>query len=441
MLLQQLKKSLENTIGADIRQPHYLIGVSGGSDSVALTHACIQLGLSVTLLHCNYQLRGSESDADEAFVRQLAENLAVPCQVKRCNTKAYATQQKMGTQEAARHLRFNWFNELMIAKQGDFVLLAHHANDQVETFFINLLRGSGIKGLGGIRLRRDKILRPFLSARKDDVMDFIEEHQLSFREDSSNQSNTYLRNRIRNTLLPEIEKIRPGAQEKIKEASTWFQQAYSELTYWSETLKNRCWEVKKDEWHIHKDALSQMENPCFYLHHWLSKYGFHADQLEQLWKSEQTGATITANEWELLNNRQVLILKQIITAEETKDDVYTIKSVPFQNNFISLQYCEADQISFDYSNKKMYLKADKLVFPLILRRWRTGDYIKPLGMQGKRKKVSDVLIDRKLDGFAKKRCYVLTDTSGELLAIPGILISEHVKIKKTDKKILEMTIV
>lgn len=431
--------NLNQIIGSNFADKKYIVAVSGGADSMVLAHLCKQVALNITIAHCNFKLRGNESDEDAAFVANTAATLGMAFEVETFDTSGYAAKHNVGTQVAARELRYAWFEALRVKHNADYILVAHHKNDNVETFFINLLRGTGLKGLTGIKAMNKYVVRPLLTESKEQILRYAQLNKIDFREDSSNASDKYLRNEIRHDLLPLLNSIRQGSVEKIDEEIVFFRQAQEELTYWSEVLKQSCWKEEKQRVLIAIDELNKVNNPVYYLLDWLASFGFNATQLTDVWHAKQVGASVYSNTHQLIIDRNYLIL--VALDESARQVNQVVQSISDASDFITLREIDSSEVNFDVANKKAFLALEKVCFPLTIRTWKQGDLVKPFGMKGRKKLVSDILIDAKVDEISKKHTFLVEDAQQEIIWLPNHCVSESVKINNSTKKVLLMEIV
>jgi tRNA(Ile)-lysidine synthase len=437
-MLDNFIDKLTSLVGSNYTSKKYIVALSGGADSMVLAYLCKQADLNVILAHCNFNLRGKESDGDADFVLTNAKNWNIPCEIKSFDTPAYAEQNKVGTQVAARELRYAWFEELRQQHQADYVFVAHHKNDQVETFFINLLRGAGLNGLTGIKEVNNAIIRPLLSESKEQILRYAQLNKIDFREDSSNASDKYMRNQIRHELVPLLENIKPGSVNKIEEEIGFLNQAKEELNHWSLVLKKACWIEEGAQTIINKLELKKIKNPIYYLIDWLSSFGFNASQLSDIWITDQSGSAVLSETHQILNDREKLIISRLKKQHVARQ---VITSIPYLSDSLKVNEITKEQVQFDLENKSVCVAMDKLQFPLTYRLWKQGDAMCPLGMKGKKKLVSDILIDAKIDGITKASVMLLADANHEIIWLSNHCVSETVKINNSTKKIVLMEIV
>ena len=417
-----------------------LIAVSGGIDSAVLLDLFIQAGYSSGIAHCNFKLRKDESDQDEAFVRNLAKKYQVEIHAKTCDASVYARQNKCTIQEAARELRYRWFEEVCQSAGYQKIAVAQHADDQIETFFINLFRGSGVGGLKGMPLKRGKVIRPLLFADRKEIEQHAKERGLGFREDSSNLSDKYLRNKIRHHLLPQLEKIKEDFNESIKRSLQYLAEDHQLIQHFIKTMKR---ELLIDQGEMLKiplgklcDGQDNQQSLVFYL---LKDFGFNRDITDAICeavKNNNTGKLFYSGNYQLLIDREFLLLKK--TGPKSEDEIYYIKHAGDDiNTPISLKSEVNKNIDLTKINKDpsfAYFDLEKLNFPLVVRKWRTGDKFRPFGMKGS-KLVSDYLIDRKINRFEKENIYVL-ESDKKIIWLVGYRASDDFKIVKKTKRAL-----
>ena len=392
-----------------LKEGRLLIAISGGIDSVVLTHLFNDLGLNVALAHCNFNLRGDESDADEAFVLELAENLDLEVFIESFDTEIYAKKHKQSIQMAARVLRYNWFEELAEQLQFDYILTAHHADDNLETFLINFTRGTGLEGLTGIPEVNEKFVRPLLPFSSENIEAYAKEHKIKWREDSSNKSVKYLRNKLRHEVVPILKEINPSLLKS-------FQNTLDNLNDTADIVEESTNAVLKraietiDEYHIafKISEFKKVNNPKAYLFEVFKDYGFTEwlDVLDLL--DAETGKQVFSQTHRLIKNRKHLLLSEInFEVSETISISEHEKQV--ETPFGALFFDDADAI-LSKRTHIIFVDKDTLEFPLSIRKHKEGDVFYPLGMTGK-KKVSKYFKDEKLSLIDKENTWLLC--SGE----------------------------
>lgn len=408
---------------------HLLIAVSGGVDSVVLCELCYKNGYRFSVAHCNFQLRGKESEEDEQFVKELAEKYKVPFHLKKFDTEAYASQNRLSVQVAARELRYSWFASLLgrSTDQPAFLLTAHHADDNIETIAMNFFKGSGINGLKGILPKQGKIVRPLLFATKENIISFAREHMLAYREDSSNALDKYTRNYFRNQLLPAIEKVFPEVRQNLLHNAERFAEINTIYQSAIERIKSKLVVIQGKEHHVPVLKLLLTEAMPTVLHEIIKDFGFTAHQGTEVIKllNSESGKYIDSATYRILRNRNWLVIAPL---GQPDNSVYLIeetdKEISFASHKLEIKKVDNPAISKDPLN--IQLDSKHIRFPLLLRRWKTGDYFYPLGMK-KKKKVSRFLIDQKLSLHQKQDVWVL-ESDKKIIWVLGLRIDDRFKI-------------
>lgn len=416
-----------------------LLAVSGGVDSVVMVELFFRAGYRFEIVHCNFLLRGKESDADETFVLNLAKKYKTQCFVKRFDTKKYAEQNKLSIQEAARNLRYDYFETIRKKIKYDFVATAHQADDQIETFFINLLRGSGIAGLTGIPIIQHYVLRPILFAYREEVEGFARENSLEYRTDSSNSSNKYLRNNIRNQLMPLMETISPQCRATI---STTIGNLKNTEAIYRKHLKDISL-LKKNKNGLITIPISKLKKlrpSAHYLFDFLKPYGFNRHVCEDICNSldEIPGKLFFSPTHRLLKDRVDLIIEKIVASDIAQDYILEegVKQIntPIKLEFREMNISELKTLASD-KDTALFDK-DKLIFPLIIRKWRRGDHFFPFGMKGK-KKLSDFFSDNKLSIIDKSNIWLLC-SEDKIVWVIGRRIDDRFKINNGTQNVLQI---
>jgi len=419
---------------------HLLVAVSGGKDSVCLAHLLSLSEYNFTIAHCNFKLRGKESDEDALFVKQLAKDLGVSYFEKSFETNKYAEEKKLSTQEAARELRYNWFRELKNQYGFSKIVTAHHQEDSVETFFINLFRSSGISGLTGIPIISNEIVRPLLFATRSDIDRHIQNYKLAYREDSSNVTNNYLRNKIRHELIPIIQKLDNRSYKGLLKSLEFLKSDNQLFQYLLNKEAKEFIRNKEDNLIIDLKLLKQHPMAENILFQFLKPYGFHKNEVAKILKSKESGKIFYSNNFRAALNRNELIVSKInqndvvtsILIFENENEI----AFPFKLN---LERLKVNQVEFNFQKTNAYIDADKLKWPLELRKWQYGDSFVPLGMKG-RKKISDFLIDEKVSILEKENTWVLL-SNNEIVWLIGHRISDKFKITDSTLNVLKLEII
>ena len=378
-------------------QDKILVALSGGADSVALLRVLLSLGYTCECAHCNFHLRGLESDRDEAFVRQLCEKQGIPLHVTHFDTSAYAKEHYISIEMAARELRYEWFEHIRKEIGASAIAVAHHRDDSVETFLLNLMRGAGINGLKGIPVKNGLIVRPLLSVSREDILDYLQAIHQDFVTDSTNMEDEYMRNKIRLNIIPVMKEVNPSIMETIQETTFRFSEISNIYRQdRTEAIARKVISTSPDMFRISLADVLEDLAPLSLLHEVLFPKGFNASQIQDIYRSlssSQSGKLFFSTEWEVLRDREYIWIK---------------KKAPAQ----SIPEIKMDEVnrtpSFVIPRDKHIacLDADKIKQPLTIRKWERGDKFVPLGMKGK-KNVSDYLTDKKFSLFQKENQYVV----------------------------------
>lgn len=381
-----------------------LVALSGGADSVALLRVLLALGYECEAAHCNFHLRGDESDRDERFVRRLCAEREVTLHVTHFDTESYASAHHISIEMAARELRYNWFEELRHERGLAVIAVAHHRDDSVETFLLNLIRGTGINGLKGIRPHHGNIVRPLLKMSREDIVAYLASLHQDYVTDSTNLQDEYTRNKIRLDILPMLRQLNPSVSETIADTAARLDDVSLVYNEAMEKAKHRVMTEEANEKRIHIARLMEEAAPTALLFEILHPLGFNSAQTGEVMQclSAQSGKRILSHDWELLRDRDCLIVRPIRKGEgETADGKpqLEMKVMDVTPDFV-----------IPRDKHTACLDADKLALPLTVRKWRQGDWFVPFGMKG-RKMVSDYLTDCKYSLFQKENQYVVC--SGE----------------------------
>lgn len=420
-----------------------LLTVSGGIDSVVMCELFHQAGYKFGIAHCNFQLRGDESEGDENFVEELAEKYGVQFHSVSFDTSAFAKKNKLSIQLAARKLRYEWFEEIRTQFDYSFIATAHHQDDSIETFFINLIRGTGIAGLHGILPKQNTIIRPLLFTNKDQIEVFAKKNKLKFREDSSNASDKYLRNKIRHQLVPLLKELNPNISQTISEDIQRLSD--TEKIYKKEIENKRSKIIKEDknEIQISIKELKKLNPIEPYLFEFLYPFGFNSTMVDEIIESlnGQSGKQFfSATHW-LIKDRDFLLIESRRKTQESrqkKEQDYSIKKG--QKNLIADELklklktiVKTPNYKLQTKNLTANIDLDKLQFPLEIRKWKKGDTFHPLGMKGQ-KKLSNFFIDKKVSISEKENTWLLT-SKNQIVWVIGLRLDERFKVTDKTKKI------
>ena len=385
-----------------------LVAVSSGLDSMVLADLCLKSELNIALAHCNFKLREAESDKEEAFVSNYAKTHKLTFFTKHFNTTHFAETTKISIQMAARELRYNFFDELCDSQQFDTILTAHHADDNLETFFINLSRGSGIDGLTGIPKINDKIARPLLPFSRNQIYEYAKTHNIQWCEDSSNASLKYKRNALRHELIPVLKSIFPTILEALNTTQNNLTASQDLLKNHIEDIENRVIKFSSlDEIHYTIEQLKLLNPLRSYIYPLFGKYGFtDLDEIYHL-VDAQSGKQIHSNTHSILKDRNVMILtpKSALKSDFFLSITDLEKEIKLSEFGVHLNF-ERESNFGNSSKNTLFLDHDKLQFPLVLRSWAEGDFFYPSGMTGK-KKLSKYFKDEKLSLLQKSKVLLL----------------------------------
>lgn len=418
-----------------VRGNRILLAVSGGKDSVLMLHLFKAIGVDVGVAHCNFNLRAGEAQRDENFVALLAKNLGLPFYVTHFDTKKYATEHKISTQMAARDLRYNWFEEIRLREQYDYIALAQHQNDAVETVLINLTRGTGISGLHGILPKRDRLIRPLLFLTRQQIEETVAANNIDFVEDSSNASTNYTRNKIRLQVVPHLQEINTNLEKTFAENIARFAELETFLNMQVEKLEAKIINKKADAIYIPLEEIAELNPQKLLLYELLKPYGFGENVVHEILDSLKalSGTHFFSATHQAIINRNDLVIvekNKLVTANQFIHP--TSKSVVFAGDELSLKFTE--EIKFEINARKAFVNADKLIFPLVLRNWQNGDKFTPLGMRSL-KKVSDYFIDEKVPLHLKGTTPILVNGNGEIIWIVGMRQDNRYKLTTATKKV------
>lgn len=433
-MLQKLENHLSQNFSF-LSGNKLLLAISGGLDSMVMVDLLKKLSFDLAIAHCNFQLRGLESFGDQNFVQNYAETNDIKLFLTQFDTENFAKDYKLSTQVAARELRYNWFYELLETEHYDYILTAHHADDNLETFLINLIRGTGLEGLTGIPAQNENVIRPLLLFSRSEIEAYAKKNDINWREDSSNASDKYLRNKIRHNLVPILKELNPDFLSSFYKTQSYLQESQVMLEDASKLVYDRIAKEIGADIHFDLIQLKQLSNYKTYLYKWLVEYGFSAwDDIYDLVDS-QSGKQVFSNEFRLLKNRDSMVLSPIETTN--KEEEYHIdRSQKEVKVPLNLSFSNVDAIS-TVLNTTIFVDENKLQFPLVLKRWIEGAVFQPFGMQGKSKKVSKFFKDEKLSLIEKEATWLLY-SGNEIVWIVGIRQDERFGITNSTKNILKI---
>ena len=433
-----------------LKDKKLLVAISGGIDSVVLHHLLHQLNFDISLAHCNFQLRDKESDLDEEFIKNLSQKTSNQIFIKKFNTTEFANNNKISTQIAARELRYTWFQELIIHHNFDYILTAHHADDNLETFLINLTRGSGLEGFTGIPKINGYIVRPLLPFSRQDILVYATKNNIKWREDASNASTKYTRNKIRHQVIPVLKEINPSLLETFSKTLENLEESQQiiedkiedvatniiEKDFSKESILSEVERLEMTKINIKK--IKQLSNSKAYLYQLLKEFNFTEwNDINNL-LSAQSGKQVFSKTHRLLKDREFLLLskRDFSTALEM-----TLKVQEKQSEIITpihLTFKEVQEKSTQ-NKQTIYVDKDLLKYPLKVRKWENGDYLYPTGMQGK-KKLSKYFKDEKLSLLQKENTWLLCNTDNEIIWVINQRQDRRFSSNLTTKNLLQITI-
>lgn len=414
-----------------------LLAVSGGKDSVLMAHLFKQAGFKFGIAHCNFGIRAGESQRDEHFVRTLASVLEVPFYVTHFETKTYAAEHKISTQMAARDLRYRWFEELRTSQQFDFIAVAHHQNDAIETVLLNLVRGTGIAGLHGILPKRGYLVRPLLFLSRKGIDGLITANGIEFVEDSSNLSGAYARNKLRLDVIPKLKEINPNLEDTFERNMHRF--AATEII-----LQQAVAQAKKDVLEERNNGICLSLEKIMALHpkelllfEMLKEYNFTetvtAELLLSLYK--QSGTSFYSATHRITVDRDELIMTRIPLNDKPHHQMIHPADTQVQMNGRVIGISYAEYAGYENDPDKAFVDTDQLIFPLIFRNWQEGDRFMPLGMKNY-KKLSDFFIDQKVPLPEKENIPILINGNGDVVWVAGLRQDNRYKVTATTKKVV-----
>lgn len=401
-----------------LKEKKLLIAISGGVDSVVLTHLLHQLQFNISLAHCNFQLRKEESDIDEVFVKELGESLNIQTYTTHFNTNEYATKNKLSTQLAARELRYSWFDKLSQENAFDYILTAHHADDNLETFLINLSRGTGLEGLTGIPSINNNIVRPLLIFSREEILNFAKQNNIEWREDKSNAETKYVRNKIRHQITPTLKELNPSFLDNFSKTINYLKESQQIVTDKIEEISSEIVSKEGDLLKINIEKLLKLSNPKAYLYQLLKPYKFTEwnDVYNLIYA--QSGKQILTKFYTLLKDRDFLLLLRTNEKSSFQEEHFIIREENKEITAPIKLLLKRVQKKTNTDSKSIYVDGESLNFPLKLRRWNSGDFFYPKGMLG-RKKVSKYFKDEKISIVNKNKIWLLCSSKNEIIWIVG----------------------
>ena len=418
------------------RNQKVLIGVSGGIDSVVLCELFHQANVKFGIAHCNFHLRGGESDADELFVSTLAMKYDAPFFRNDFETESYAKDKGLSIQMAARELRYNWFENLRRTNGYDHIAIANQLNDDIETVLINLTRGTGLRGVTGIPVKNRNVIRPILFASRERIAEFAKNNGIQWREDSSNQSDKYFRNDIRHNVIPVLKKYNPSLEDTFSENIERFNQVQDLLDRQVAKAIGACISKKGNTTELAIEKLKAFKPLKLFLREILLPFGFNADHVENIITLLEgvPGKQFFSDTHHLTIDRKIIFIEPIVN-DKIDTNIIIDEDVNYIDRPIHLSFYSQKKEDFELekNNKIAQIDFDKLKFPLVLRKWQPGDSFYPLGMEN-RKKLSDFFVDVKLPLNKKQETYVLMSEE-DIIWVVGHRIDHRYRVTKETQKV------
>ena len=435
-MLEKFKKHINQNLPF-LANSKLLLAISGGIDSVILAHLLHEMQLNFSLAHCNFKLRYEDSDKDAVFVADIATKLEVGCHTIEFDTTSYAEEKKLSTQMAARELRYNWFDELILKHDYDYVLTAHHTNDNIETVLINLTRGSSLQGLTGIPEINGNIVRPLLPFTRAEIEQYTIANNISWREDESNQSTKYFRNKIRHEVVPVLEELNPSVLETFNTHLSYLKLEKKVLDNHFEKVKNEVSFLEGDLFKIDIKKLKKHIEYKAYLYYMLKGYLFTEwSDIERL-MSSQSGKYVNSKTHRLIKDRDFLLLEEKnLHLQQLKIEIS--ERVTKIDMPVSMSLELVNQVGVS-SKKCIYVNSDLLEYPLHLRKKEEGDSFFPFGMNGK-KKISKYFKDEKMSLIEKENSWLLCDANNTIIWVVGRRADDRFKVVVKTKRILKIKI-
>lgn len=421
-----------------------LLAVSGGLDSVVMTHLFYATEINFSIAHCNFQLRGEESDADEKFVENLAKKLDKKFYSIKFDTKNYQAENKLSLEEAARNLRYNWLEKIRSAGGYHYIATAHHLTDSFETTLLNLTKGTGMRGLTGIPMVNNKIIRPMLFTWRKNIESFATEHNIHFRTDASNLSDIHTRNKIRNKILPVLKEINPSLENTFRNTNQNLREANAIIELFITSRIKRKIVHKHNAEYLPIAFINHLPYKNTFLYYLLKPYNFSAEQILEIASClSGSGKTFHSSTHRVIIDRKHLI---VTTDADTSQPAYFVED---SQNKLRLDNCYLEFSQIHNANKKftstkdtVYINLQKIKFPLIVRRWQKGDYMYPAGLlkangNPAKKKLSDLFTDARYSLLQKEQSWIVLSDSN-IIWVAGLRQDEKTKYKPGNSEILKI---
>ena len=424
-MLSRFLQELHVLAGADALRKSYLVAVSGGADSMVAATLFHEAGLNFAMAHCNFHLRGADSDRDMQFVQQTADQWRIPLFLREFDTLTIQKNSGKSVEMVARELRYTWFAE--ISSEYDHLVIAHHGTDAAETMLLNLTRGTGLKGLCGIPPVNGKIIRPMLVFTAQEIRQYAESHHIEYVEDYTNRDEQIARNRIRHSVIPQLETLNPQFLQTNARTRNLLQRQYAYFQKHIESDIEKVVSEKEGQWRVNRDLLRANEDKELILYEILTKFGFSAEVSEKLSEEAllQPGKQFFSDAYVLLVDRDFLIIQPRSVESNPVEEIASVEAL---RHYFVVEECEYQRdMAFEKNADILYVPKEKLTFPLQIRSWQPGDYFYPLGAKG-RQKLSDFFTDHKIDRFAKEKIRLLC-AGNQIIWIVGWRSDERFKVQ------------
>ena len=439
-LVSRFQCYVKETLGIQ-KDDKLLLAVSGGRDSMLMAHLFLSSGYSCIIAHCNFHLREGDADLDEELVKAFALQHGVPFFVQHFQTTHYAQQYGLSTQMAARELRYAWFEELRVQQGAQWVAIAQHQDDHIETVLLNLTRGTGLQGLQGILPKRDRVIRPLLFLSSAEVTRSVQQLNIPFRDDQSNFSTKYARNKVRLEIMPRFREINPEFDQVMAANIVHFQETYELLQSFILPIREELFIREGDLIRVRRSKMESYISRLPILFELFKPYGFAKNILADLqahWESEP-GKVFHSPGYELWLDRDDLLLKrkEENPAMSARLEISTgTRCFSFADN--QFEMTVTDAVTLCRAENVLQVDMGKLQFPLLMRFWEVGDYFCPIGMGGKRKKISDYFVQKKIGRYDKKRIPILVNGNGDIIWIVGYRADNRYRMTESTKKVVTL---
>jgi tRNA(Ile)-lysidine synthase len=414
-----------------------LLAVSGGIDSMVMAHIFHAIKADIGIAHCNFNLRGAESDEDEAFVKHFASAHKIPFFSESFDTTGFAEEKKVSIQMAARELRYKWFEEIRLKNNYSCISVAHNLNDNVETFLINLTRGSGIAGLTGMKPKHKNIIRPLLFASRNTINKYSEQNQVDYREDRSNAEIKYTRNKIRHEIIPQFREINPSFESTIIETAERLNEINEIIGSHVSVIRSKVSFIRDNTIVFKIKILQDLSPKLTMLYELFSPYGIGKGKLKDLVNliNGETGSQLITPGYRIIKNRKELLVSKNEVDSGTNFEISGVEELIKIPGYISAEIMKINTtFRIPISKNIACLDADKISFPIIIRKWEQGDSFYPFGMDRK-KKLSNYFVDNKYSVLEKEQCWIL-ESNGNIVWIINDRIDNRFRITSRTKMVL-----